>query len=82
MSPAFEHFLARLYVDANARKRFLADPGREAAAAGLNADEIAAATRIDRVGLELAAAGFAKKRRQSARRHPIARLWRRFTSGS
>jgi hypothetical protein len=76
MSPAFESFLARLYVDANARARFLADPGGEAAAEGLADNEIAAATRIDRVGLELAAAGFAhKRRRQRRRRHPVVRLW-------
>jgi hypothetical protein len=90
MSPAFESFLARLYVDANARSRFLLDPGGEAAAAGLADEEIAAAVRIDRVGLELAAASFAHKRRRKRRPpHPVARLWKRvakmsrhFTSGN
>jgi hypothetical protein len=80
MSPAFESFVARLYVDADARSRFLADPGREAAAAGLAADEIAAAVRIDRVGLELAAVSFAhKRRRMRGKQHPVVRLWRRLT---
>lgn len=79
MSPAFEVFLARLYVDAAARSRFLENPERVAAAAGLAEEEIAAAIRIDRVGLELAAAGFAHKRRQKRRPHPLVRWWRRVT---
>jgi hypothetical protein len=78
MSPAFESFLARLYVDRSARARFLADPRAEAAAAGLAGDEIAAAVGIDRVGLELAARSFAhKRRRQNTPAHPLVRLWRR-----
>ena len=77
MSPAFESFLARLYVERSARERFLADPRGEAAAAGLTAGEIAAAVAIDRVGLELAAASFAHKRRRQRRfAHPVVRLWR------
>jgi len=81
MSPNFESFVARLYVDTTARTRFLADPHRAAAAAGLTEDEIAAAVRIDRVGLELAAASFAhKKRRRSSRRPAVVRLWRSFTN--
>jgi hypothetical protein len=67
---AFEAFLARLYVDAELRARFLADPHGEAARAGLDADEGRALAAIDRVGLELAAASFARKRadRRPARR--------------
>jgi hypothetical protein len=77
MSPTFESFLARLYVERPARERFLADPRGEAAAAGLAADEIAAAVGIDRVGLELAAASFAHKRRRQRRfAHPVVRVWR------
>jgi hypothetical protein len=72
MSPAFESFLARLYIDAAARTRFLAGPRAEAAAAGLADDEIAAAVRIDRVGLELAATVFVPKRRRR-----LVPLWRR-----
>jgi hypothetical protein len=80
MTPAFESFLARLYVDPDARARFLADAAREAAGAGLSSDEIAAAQQIDRVGLELAAVSFARKRRQQARRRgPIVRLWQRIS---
>lgn len=81
MSPAFESFLARLYVDRSARDRFLADPRGVAAAAGLADNEIAAAVDIDRVGLELAAKSFAhKRRRQGKPVHPVVRLWRRVTT--
>ena len=80
MTPAFESFLARLYVDQNARARFLADPRGEAASAGLAADEIAAAIAIDRVGLELAAASFAHKRRRLARPGPLRRAQRRVSA--
>ena len=81
MSPNFEAFIARLYVEAAARRRFLADPPREAAAAGLTDVEIAAAVRIDRVGLELAAVTFAQKRRRRRRHGPVMgaalSYWRR-----
>jgi hypothetical protein len=76
MTPAFESFVARLYVDADARRRFLLDPGGAAEAAGLGREEIAAAVAIDRVGLELAAASFAMKRRRQRRSSLLARLWR------
>ncbi len=79
MSPGFEVFMARLYVDASARARFIQDPGGEAASAGLTGDEIAAAVGIDRVGLELAAAGFAHKRRPRRRPYPFVRWWHRIT---
>lgn len=61
-SPAFEAFLARIYVDPSALRRFLADPRGEAERAGLAADEIAALVAIDRRGLELAARSLAAKR--------------------
>ena len=57
-----ETFLAKLYVDSQARSRFLADPRGESLNAGLNEDDRAAVERIDRVGLELAADSFARKR--------------------
>ncbi|HEX2930159.1 MAG TPA: hypothetical protein VHV54_10620 [Candidatus Binatia bacterium] len=57
-----EAFLARLYVDAQARSRFLADPRREALNAGLVENDCAALENIDLVGLELASHSFAKKR--------------------
>lgn len=61
-SPAFEGFLARLYVDASFRARFLTDPDGEARRAGLGPDECAAVRGIDRVGLELAARSYERKR--------------------
>ena len=79
MSPGFEAFLARLYVDAAARARFLEDPGGEAASAGLAGDELIAAMAIDRVGLELAAAGFAHKKRSRRPAPPLVRWWQRIT---
>jgi hypothetical protein len=57
-----EAFLAKLYVDENARRRFLADPRGESLSAGLSADECTAIERLDRTGLELAAESFARKR--------------------
>lgn len=48
-----ESFLARIYVDAAARERFLADPSGEARKAGLAPHEIDDLARIDRVGLEM-----------------------------
>ena len=61
-SPAFEAFLARIYTDDRARRRFLADPRGEARTAGLSSEEQDALARIDREGLTLAAASFAAKR--------------------
>lgn len=58
----FEAFLARLYVDAEARSRFLADPHRETQNAGLAEEERAALLAIDRDGLEFAARSFSQKR--------------------
>ena len=60
MSIAFEAFLARMYTDEKARRRFLDDPRREAERAGLPSHEVAALERIDRDGLELAAASYAR----------------------
>ena len=57
-----EAFLARLYVDESARRRFLANPRGEAASAGLNEQDCAALANIDFVGLELAADSIARKR--------------------
>ena len=60
----FEAFLARIYVDAEARARFLADPRGEAMRAGLAEREVYALEKIDRVGLELAAQSLQHKRRR------------------
>ncbi|HZN63323.1 MAG TPA: hypothetical protein VFC90_13035 [Planctomycetota bacterium] len=65
-SPAFEGFLARLYVDSAFRARFLADPEGEARRAGLSCGDQAALRAIDRKGLELAAHSYEMKRRQTA----------------
>lgn len=67
MSPAFEAFLAKIYVDADARNRFLNDPHTEAHRAGLTPAECAAAADIDRVGLAMAGASFEAKRRAHKR---------------
>ena len=57
-----EAFLARLYVDAAFRARFLADPVGEARRAGLDQPTAERLAAIDRKGLELAADSFAAKR--------------------
>jgi hypothetical protein len=78
MSPAFESFVARLYVDETLRRAFLVDAVATATRAGLTPDEIRAVGAIDRTGLELAARVFEHKRRRSARgKHPVVKLWRR-----
>jgi hypothetical protein len=77
VSTAFEAFLARLYVDAAVRERFLADPRGEAARAGLTPSECAALDGIDRSGLELAARSFASKRAQAPRAQRGLRAWLR-----
>jgi hypothetical protein len=57
-----EAFLARIYVDAAARERFLVDPRGEARLAGLTDEEASALEKIDRVGLELTAESLQIKR--------------------
>lgn len=57
-----EAFLARIYVDAQARERFLSNPTAEARAAGLSPEEVDAVTQIDQVGLELFAVSLERKR--------------------
>jgi len=66
-TPAFEAFLARLYTDAEFRRRFLNDPRQMAAGAGLSTEEVSHLMAIDRVGLELAAKTFAYKRARFGR---------------
>jgi hypothetical protein len=62
VSPAFEAFLARIYVEEAARERFIADPRGEAQRALLAPDEVAALAAVDPAGLRLAADSFARKR--------------------
>ena len=57
-----ESFLAKIYVDAAARERFLSDPRGEATRAGLAAEEIESVVQIDREGLELFAHSLNHKR--------------------
>ena len=58
----FEAFLAKLYVDEETRWWFLTDPYGQALRAGLSEEECTALTKIDAVGLELAAHSYAQKR--------------------
>ena len=62
MSNRLEAFLAKIYVDAEARAKFLADPRTEATDAGLTPDEVDSMEKIDRTGLEMTARSLAKKR--------------------
>ena len=75
----FEAFLAKLYVDDQARSRFLADPRREVLSAGLTEDDCAALEKIDFVGLELAAQSFARKRASHPPKKPMSKLTRWLT---
>jgi hypothetical protein len=71
-SAALEAFLARLYTDAVLRARFLAAPALEARRAGLDEHAAAALEHIDKAGLCMAAASYARKRAQH--RRPRRRL--------
>ncbi len=73
-----EAFLAKLYVEDNARSRFIADPRREASNAGLTEEDCAALEKIDVVGLELAAASFARKRAAQPQKRAASKLTRWF----
>jgi hypothetical protein len=72
MTIAFEIFLARIYVDADARARFLLDRAGEGTRAGLGPREVRALEAIDRKELELTAASIGAKRR-AAKRAPRLR---------
>ena len=61
-SRAIEQFLARLYTDGEALRRFLAVPREEARRAGLGEAECDALTKADMTGLQMAAQSFAGKR--------------------
>jgi hypothetical protein len=67
-STQLEAVLARLYVDAEARARFKADPRAESRKAGLSDEQCSALENLDWIGLEMAARSFAKKRRLKRRR--------------
>ena len=57
-----ESFLAKIYVDEDARARFLADPRGEAAKAGLTPQQVEDVVKIDRDGLELLAESLKRKK--------------------
>lgn len=57
----FENFLAKIYVDENARAQFLADPRGVALKAGLTEQQVEDVVKIDRDGLELFAASLKRK---------------------
>lgn len=59
---AFETALARLFADAAFRERFLADADSALAGMGLTARESADLGDIDRIGLEMAARSYARKK--------------------
>jgi hypothetical protein len=83
VSASLETYLVKLYLDADARRAFTADPRRAAAEAGLDASDVDEVERIDRVGLELTARSLAAKRAQTARRTWLSRWrewWRRIRS--
>ena len=78
----FEAVLARLYTDEAYRTAFLASPEEAARAEGLDATDCEALAAIDREGLDMAAASYARKRQMKAgsgkppsRRSVWARLW-------
>lgn len=56
-----ESFLARIYVDRDARAKFLADPRGEATKAGLTRQQVEDVIKIDRDGLELLADSLERK---------------------
>lgn len=58
----FETFLARIYVDRQARAKFLADPRGEAIKAGLTSQQIDDVVKLDREGLELFASSLERKK--------------------
>lgn len=60
--PRFETFLARIYVDRQARAKFLADPRGEAIKAGLTSQQIDDVVKLDREGLELFASSLERKK--------------------
>jgi hypothetical protein len=77
-TPAFEAFLARIYVEQETRDRFLADPKGEALRAGLTEEQATALAKIDQTGLRLAASSFERKRmskKAGANRSWLQRLW-------
>jgi hypothetical protein len=78
VSASLEAYLARLYLDADARRAFVADPRGAAARAGLDERDVAALEQVDQAGLELAARSLRAKRAPRRRRSWLARLLARW----
>jgi hypothetical protein len=78
VSAALEAYLARLYLDADARRAFTTDPRAAASRAGLQRADVAALERIDRVGLELTARSPQAKHQSHRRRGWLPRLLARW----
>jgi len=81
VSASLEAYLARLYLDAAARRAFAADPRGAAARAGLDETDVAALEQIDHAGLELTARSLQAKREARPRRGWLARLLVRWHGG-
>ena len=60
--PNLESFLAKLYTDEEALRRFVCAPYAEAERAGLSPEECSELSRMDMLGLQFAARSFSKKR--------------------
>jgi hypothetical protein len=82
MSVSLEAYLARLYLDRDARRAFLADPGGAARRQGLGDADVAALERIDRVGLELTARSLAARHSAPRPRRGLARWLARWRASA
>ena len=82
MSASLEAYLARLYLDRDARRAFLVYPSGAARSQGLGDADIAALERIDRVGLELTARSLAAKRAVRRPRRWLARWLARWRASA
>jgi len=68
MSAKIEAFLAKIYVDANFRARFLADMRSVAASYGLNERQTEALAAMDLTGLKMTALSISRKTRRKLRK--------------
>jgi hypothetical protein len=77
---SFESFLARLYTDADFRKKFLNEPDTALNGADLTDEEKSDLRAIDRTGLVMAAHSFFHKRNNRRQRSLLRRWFARRTS--
>jgi hypothetical protein len=78
VSASLEAYLARLYLDAAARRAFAADPRGVTEPAGLDETDVVALEQIDHAGLELTARSLQAKREAHPRRGWLAHLLARW----